>query len=365
MDKLSLKRPVLLLDREKCINNIASMAGKARRHNLILRPHFKTHQSLTIAGWFRDHGTDRITVSSVSMANHFAGGGWDDICIAFPFNINEIEEACELAGKISLNLTVCSEGTAAFIARHMKHRTGVYIKLDAGSRRTGIPVESTGEIDGIIDIINNSDNLAFRGFMVHNGHTYRARSVRQILEIHREAMEKLMVVKNRYISANPGMILSVGDTPACSVLDDFAGIDEIRPGNYVFYDLSQTFTGSCRPSQIAVALAAPVVAKHRERNEIVIYGGAVHLSKEELVLDDGRSVWGQVVELDGNGQWSDPVPGAYVTKISQEHGIISCSDGFFRKTGTGNFLGILPVHSCLTADLMKGYLTTRGERILF
>ena len=32
----------------------------------------------------------------------------------------------------------------------------------------------------------------------------------------------------------------------------------------------------------------------------------------------------------------------------------------FTKIKVGDFIGILPIHSCLTADAMKGYLTLEG-----
>lgn len=37
--------------------------------------------------------------------------------------------------------------------------------------------------------------------------------------------------------------------------------------------------GSCSADDIVVAVVCPVVAKHEERGEMVIYGGAVHFFK--------------------------------------------------------------------------------------
>ncbi len=363
MSNLELKRPALLLDREKCLNNIAFMAEKAKRHNLTLRPHFKTHQSAAISRWFREHGTRKITVSSVIMAEYFAEEGWDDICVAFPFNIHEINDARRLAEKIRLHLTVCSAEITQFISKAAMPETGIYIKTDTGYRRTGIEHENTPEIDRILEIIKKSKNLTFSGFLVHNGHTYQSPTPFDVKKIHSESNARLLELKRRYIREFAGLVLSTGDTPSCSISDDFTGIDEIRPGNYVFYDLSQCHTGSCIPSQVAVALAAPVVAKHPGRNELIIYGGAVHLSKEHLVNDDGVKIWGQAARLLPNGRWTEPVPGAMVTKVSQEHGTITCDTGFFNQIAVGDFIVIFPVHSCLTADLMRGYITTSGERI--
>ena len=102
---------------------------------------------------------------------------------------------------------------------------------------------------------------------------------------------------------------------------DFKGIDEIRPGNFVFYDLMQWQIGACELADIAVALACPVVALHPERGQIVVHGGAVHLSKEALVEGDGEVSFGRVVLLNEAG-WRPLGEGAKVVSLSQEHGII-------------------------------------------
>ncbi|MDZ7614896.1 MAG: hypothetical protein U5K51_15285 [Flavobacteriaceae bacterium] len=43
--------------------------------------------------------------------------------------------------------------------------------------------------------------------------------------------------------------------------------------------------------------------------------------------------------------------------LSQEHGIIKVPEHLIDNYKVGDLLYILPVHSCLTADLMKNYFT--------
>ena len=90
-------------------------------------------------------------------------------------------------------------------------------------------------------------------------------------------------LKEKFIKKFPKLIVSVGDTPSCSVAENFLGVDEIRPGNFVFYDLTQNMIGSNNISQVAVAMACPIVALHKDRQEIVIYGGGIHFSKDKMV----------------------------------------------------------------------------------
>lgn len=167
-----------------------------------------------------------------------------------------------------------------------------------------------------------------------------------------DAAYKLNILKEKYISRFPDLITSYGDTPSCSIADDLSGFDEIRPGNFVYYDVMQYHIGSCLLEDIAVAVACPVVSVYPDRREIVIYGGAVHLSKEFIAADNNFKLFGYVVKLTEDG-WSEPIPGAYVSSISQEHGNAKMTEQFIRKFKPGDVIGVLPIHSCLTADLLK------------
>jgi len=359
---IKINRPTLLLDKQKCLSNINFMVNKAATKGLVLRPHFKSHQSHTIGRWYREAGVEKITVSSVVMAEYFMLDGWEDIAIAFPFNIHEINETNRLASRIKLHLTVCSENTANFLAKNITSPVGVYIKIDAGYKRTGLQSDNTREIDDILNVIKSSVNLNFTGFMVHSGETSKARSFEEVEKVHIDAQKKLAALKRRYKSSWPRMIISTGDTPTAMMMEDFKGIDEIRPGKFVFFDLTQMHVGACDPSQISIAMACPVISKHPERRELVIYGGAIHFSKEQLILPDGKAVYGQIVELTPNG-WTDPLEDVYLADLSQEHGIIRPNKEFFEKTEPGKILGILPARACLSVNLMQGPVTLENEKI--
>jgi len=106
-----IQTPTLLINEKQTRDNIKWMVEKAARNSIRLRPHFKTHQSAEIAGWFREQGIQQCTVSSISMAGYFARHGWQDITIAFPVNPREMTTLKQLRETIStLGLLVeCSE----------------------------------------------------------------------------------------------------------------------------------------------------------------------------------------------------------------------------------------------------------------
>ncbi len=357
---MRITTPTLLLDKKKTLNNISRMVQKAKENGVRLRPHFKTHQSAQVGAWFREFDIDAITVSSVKMARYFANQGWKDIMIAFPANVLEMESMNELASRVNLHLLAVNVETVEALAIGLKHPVQLWVKIDTGYRRTGVLANNHKELDRIIGQVKASDNLQFAGFVVHDGHTYKQTDIYAIQTIHNTSVYLLQLLRKRYIGQFPNLQLSIGDTPSCSILSTLSGVDEIRPGNFVFYDLMQQRIGSCSFDDIAVCLACPVVAKQPKRRELIIHGGSVHFSKDALQLEDSSVLYGRIVELTNNG-WTAPAEGIELVSLSQEHGIIKASREQFEKYHVGDIIGILPVHSCLTADLMRGYMTTDGE----
>lgn len=337
------------------------MAAKAKYDNVVLRPHFKTHQSAQVGEWFREYGVHSITVSSLRMALYFASHGWRDIMVATPANVLEIDLINELARHIKLHLVVVNPETVSGLEKGLRHDVQASIKIDTGYRRTGVSPHNHDELDGILHKISKSKHLRFGGFVVHDGHTYKQSDVEAVRTIRSTTVYLLNLLRERYIGKYPNLKLSIGDTPSCSILDHTSGVDEIRPGNFVFYDLTQQRIGSCSFDQIAVCMACPVIARHPDRNEIILYGGSVHFSKDSLLTENGSFIYGRVVERTTDGWSAAPLEGIQVVALSQEHSTVRASKELFDKYQIGDLMYILPVHSCLTADAMGAYLTLEGE----
>jgi len=349
---MDIVKPTLLINKKKCLENIAGMHNKAIACNTAFRPHFKTHQSAEVGKWFARSGIDKITVSSLTMAEYFAASGWKDILVAIPFNIREIKKANFLNTKIKLHLTVESIETLTYLQQHLQNPVKVYVEIDNGYNRTGIKPTEIFKIENIIEKIIASPKTDFAGFLTHAGNTYMAKNKKEILEINKKSFEDLELLKSHFSALSDNIIISSGDTPACSITERFNEWDEIRPGNFVYFDIMQYYLGSCNINDIAVALACPVIAKYPERHEMVVYGGAIHLSKERLQINDNQVIFGHIVNLQ-NPEWQVFPLTNYVSSVSQEHGILRCSKSIINSYSIGDLIGILPVHSCLTMNLMR------------
>ena len=357
-----VEKPTLLLNEAAARRNIRRLAEKARAANARFRPHFKTHQSLEIGSWFREEGVSAITTSSVEMAQYFAAGGWDDILIAFSANVRQARALAELAERIRLSLLFESTETAQALARAVRLPVDIWIKVDAGARRTGIAWDNLDAAARLVEEARGTKHFRLRGLLTHAGNTYGGRGAEEVCRRYQESVGRMDMLRYALEARGLGRLeISVGDTPGTSLCADLGAVDEIRPGNFVFYDAMQVGIGACGWQDVAVALACPVVAKHPERGEVIVYGGAVHLSKDFIVEGERRS-YGAICLPEENG-WSAPLAGAYVAGLSQEHGILKMADGDLQRLRVGDLVCILPAHSCLTVTLMKRYLTLDGRTI--
>jgi len=354
----AISSPTLLLNEEICRANIRRMAEKAEANGLAFKPHMKTHQSAAIGQWIKNAGAQEITVSSIAMARYFAEAGWQQITIAFPVNIREAKAIDQLAGRIDLTLLVNHIDVLKTLDNKLTNTVKAYIEIDSGSGRTGLRSDQKAEINDLIEAVQHTSLIRWAGFYSHPGHSYAARSKQEILEIHESVERQCNKLRDAFESKSASSFeICVGDTPCCSAATTFSGIDAISPGNFVFYDLMQYEIGSCSIADIAVAIACPIVDQYPNRNELIIHGGAVHFSKEKT----GNNHFG-VVAKTNNDNWQIADPQMHLHALWQEHGVVQCDERTFSRYQIGDIIPILPVHSCLTANLMKQYRTINCQQ---
>ena len=155
-------------------------------------------------------------------------------------------------------------------------------------------------------------------------------------------------------------IVSIGSTPTITTVDHLEGIDEARPGNYIFFDALQARLGSCKLEDCALTVLASVVHRDATRRKVIVDAGAIALSKDRGPVEfDPRCGYGKVLDLEGNDL------GLVVNEMSQEHGVILASDnGVFDQLKVGTRVRVLANHSCLTAAQHTHYNVLEGGRIV-
>ena len=356
----SIDRPIAIVDEDICRRNIETMVRKASKAGVKFRPHFKTHQSAEIGNWFRDHDLDGITVSTPEMAAYFMNDGWKNITIAFPFYKSQINQINRLlAEPADLRLFLNNPDCISLLDSKLIRPVKIYIEIDAGYNRTGVPADDFSALDMLLKKIGKSKKCTFHGFYVHDGRTYRAESDKEIKNAIKPSLEALKKLKEDFGGAE----LSVGDTPSCSTLDTFSPATEISPGNFIFYDLMQVKIGSCSLKDIGYFLICPVAESNRSPSRILIHGGAVHFSKDYIAIENAPS-YGLAFSRESISSKLLQTNGHHIRALSQEHGTIPIpNQQDFDKLKSRDEVLVCPVHSCLSANLFRNYVTTNGRII--
>ena len=358
---LGLTRATLLVDRARAEANIARFTDRAERSHVVLRPHFKTHQSAAVGEWFRTAGVDRATVSSVGQARYFADHGWRDLTLAMSANPREIADYDALAARIDLGLLADHPHTIEALDAGLHHPVRLWLEIDTGYGRTGVPWDKPARMVDLARRIAASQRLSFAGLLTHAGQSYRASDPASPASVFASTRERLLSLRGALVAAGlePGL-LSAGDTPGFTAARDWSGLDEARPGNFVFHDLMQLATRACTDRDLACAVACPVIGVYPERGEAVLHAGAVHLSREYLDRGDHHE-FGRLLALSDSG-FGGLVPGWRLTGLSQEHGVLGADDpAALDDVRPGDMVLVAPVHACLTCEQFGAYRTLDGR----
>ena len=346
--------PAFLVDHAIVQQNCDAMRQKARGSAVAFRPHVKTHKTIEIARMQVGEATGPITVSTLAEAEFFARQGFDDITYAVPVSPAKLERAARLARQIRrLNLLLDSfEMLQALKDFHAAQRQvfDVFLKVDCGYHRAGVDPDSPQSIQ-LAFAMANAEAVRFQGLLTHAGHSYHSRNREEILKTAGEETASLTRLRARIRhQAGDTLIRSIGSTPTASIVEEFSDTDEVRPGNYVFYDVFQAGIGVCSLSQCAVSVLATVIGSYPEHRHLLVDAGALALSKDPGPDHVDRECgFGVVCDL---GLRRLP---AKLTVLSQEHGKIAAEPEALARYPVGTRLRILPNHSCLTAAMYDVY----------
>lgn len=364
-DALALATPCALVDLQRLDSNIATMNRRLASTPVRLCPHVKTHKSLDIARRQVAGHFGGIMVSTLAEAHHFAAAGFEEIVYGVPLAVQRIGEVLSLAKTLRrLSVLVDHPATVEALAKAAlaaQQRVSVFLKVDCGYHRAGVDPTSNASVQ-LAQRIASAPALALQGILTHSGHAYDCRTATAARQVG-DAEARLMTAFAAQLRAAGVEVehISIGSTPTLSAGSSVAGVTEVRPGNYIFYDAFQATLGSCNLNDAAFTVLVTVLSHYPEQNKLLIDAGSIALSKDVGAPDLQPELgYGALFEASTGRH----LPHLRLFSLSQEHGQISgCGPADFASLPIGARLRIVPNHACLTAAQYKEYYVVAGGEI--
>lgn len=364
MDFAGLTTPALLLDLDRLKRNAARIGDRVRELHAQLRPHVKTHKSVEVARIQTAGHSGAITVSTLAEACAFAANGFQDITYAVPIEPGKFAAAIELAKSCESFNLITDDLLIPGLLNEAARRAGVvlnlFLKVDCGYHRCGVDPHSLAAT-AIPRQVAGASHLRFAGILTHAGNSYHCADSEARLAVARQEREVMRELAERLCSGGIAVpVVSVGSTPTITAVDHLEGIDEARPGNYIFFDAFMATAGSCGFADCALTVLAAVVHRDRERRKLVLDAGAIALSKDRGPVEfEPACGYGQLLNLEGQDL------GVRIGSLSQEHAEVAVNDAaLLERLSVGTRVRVVPNHSCLTAAQHPHYNVTENGRVV-
>ncbi len=346
-----LDTPALLIDLDIMERNLARVADYARQHALRLRPHTKTHKIPALGRQQLTLGAAGLTVAKVSEAEVMLDSGTPDLLIAYPtLGAAKLARLIEVARHTQVTMALDSLDVArplSAAAQAAGVSIGVLAEMDVGMGRVGVDPGQP-----VLDLVQGLlalPGLSFQGLAFYPGQVKMLDAVgrAEMVKVGERVEQALQLLRQHSIECP---IVSAGSTPTWMETHLLGGVNEIRPGTYIFNDRNTVVAHACGWEDCAVSILATVVSTARPE-QMILDGGSKTFSSDRLV-DPADVTFGRIVED----------PAARFHKMSEEHGFVDVSQAT-RKFVVGERVRVVPNHVCVAVNLHERVYGMRGEQV--
>lgn len=338
-----LETPALVIDLDIMERNLARVAAYAREYGLLLRPHTKTHKIPALGRRQLALGAAGLTVAKTTEAEVMLQAEPPDLLIAYPvLGRAKLERLREVARRTRVSVAVDSLEVARPLS-DLGIEVGVLVEVDFGLGRTGVaPAGAPTLIQEIVAL----PHVHWDGINFYPGH------IKGLAGDDEARLAKLRHDLNGLLTTLTALrlvprIVSGGSTPLLFQSHTVEGMNEIRPGTYIFNDLNTAAMGACALEDCAASILTTVVS--RREGHIIIDGGSKTFSSDSLAT--GGAGFGLIPELSG----------AIFHKMNEEHGYVDISE-CEKAPAIGERFHVVPNHVCAAVNLHEQlYGVRRGE----
>lgn len=327
--------------------NLQRMADYARAHQLRLRPHTKTHKIPALGQRQLALGAAGLTVAKVSEAEVMLRSGTPDLLIAYPtLGATKLARLREVSQHTHVTMSIDSAEVAEALSA-AGLQIDVLVEIDVGLGRVGI--DPGPPAAALARRVASLPGLTFAGIAFYPGQfksTEKSEMAAMEQTVSAAIASTLDELKRAGLEA---CIVSGGSTPTWAFSNLVHGMNEIRPGTYIFNDRNTVIAGACGWEDCAASILTTVVSTARP-GQMILDGGSKTFSSDRTSLAD--VTYGVVREDEA----------ARFHKMNEEHGyvdITACQRSF----QVGDRVSVIPNHVCVAVNLHEQVYGVRNGRV--
>jgi D-serine deaminase-like pyridoxal phosphate-dependent protein len=344
-----LDTPALIVDLDIMDRNLRRAADYALVHGLRLHPHTKTHKIPELGKRQLGLGAAGLTVAKVSEGEVMMRADPHSLLVAYPvLGDRKLERLARLAQNAEITVAVDSEVAVqqlAQAAEFYETPIQVYIEIDMGLGRMG--VSSVDDAVALGKIVARHRSIELVGLTFYPGHVKQTREAEEQTILLSQRLHRFL--QGFSMAGLPVRIVSGGSTPLLYHSHLVEGLNEIRPGTYIFNDRNTVMGGACGWADCAASILATVVSTAKP-GQVIIDGGSKTFSSDRLSTGDD-AYFGRVVGYDL----------ARFHKMNEEHGFVEIADHALQ---VGDRLRVIPNHVCVAVNLHEYVYGIRGDEVI-
>ncbi|KAJ4253349.1 hypothetical protein NW762_010504 [Fusarium torreyae] len=411
-------KPAVILDSARIKRHCQSMLKAVDALGVGFRAHVKTHKTIEAARLQVGQGTGdvKLIVSTLAEIDHLLplfkeyrdAGRRLDILYGLPLPRSQISRLAAVGselgqGSISVLIDHPSQlDSIKAFSQHAKFPARVFLKVDTGYHRAGLPPTSLNK-NGLIEALaqlESQGEAELLGLYSHSSLSYKDTTAEQAmanLEGEIQGCLDAVHAQAHLFAKNKELVISVGASPQVTAAENLVtpqgdlspaaeslrkAIQVVSSGNpgglltklelhagvYSILDMQQVSTNSRRhlgshEEEIAISIIAEVCSvyndKERSQPEALVAVGTLGLGREPCAAYPG---WGVISQA--SYKTSEKGRRLIIDRISQEHSIAAWEHSENEDTSklppvpleVGQSVVIFPNHACVAGALYGWYL---------
>ena len=344
----AIDTPALVLDLDAFERNLQRMTDAIKGYSVRLRPHAKSHKCPEIARRQIAQGAVGVCCQKVSEAAVFVEAGIADVLVTNQVvGAHKAQHLARLARHARIGVLVDDARQVHDIAQAAQAQgvsIDVYVEVDVGGRRCGVPPGP--DVARLARLIANQPSLRFAGLQCYHGSAQHRRTPAERAEAIAQASTAARLSRDLVQAEGLAVECITGAGTGSFLLERDSGIfNELQPGSYIFMDRDY---GDNQRASGDIAFEHALFVRTAVLSHTLPTRAVVDAGLKASAIDSGLPVVWQRPDL-------------HYVKAADDHGVLEVAP-----TGSlalGDVLMLVPGHCDPTVNLYDELVCIRGDRV--